>query len=106
MLEEIIEELAKRGLTVEISGAWNGARGVRYKATVRNLGAFDVKGAFPSFEFSTGAWDVETLRANINEDLVLVEPIIANTERFRSELSRRVHPNIDPKTAKEFPIAA
>ena len=105
MLEQLITELAAKGMTIELKAATNGTRGVRYKVVVKNKTHWDVGLEAPSLEFEVGAWDVSTLKAKIDEKMKLVEPIVKLTNEERAARRTRVEANTDPKTAKEQPIA-
>lgn len=104
MLEELISEITANGMTIRLDASFNGTRGVRYNATIKNKTHWDRFLEAPSIEFEVGAWDVPTLKAKIDEKMILVDSVIKFTNDERRARSVRVEPNMDPKTALEQPL--
>jgi Fe-S cluster assembly iron-binding protein IscA len=104
MLEELISEITANGMTIRLDASFNGTRGVRYNATIKNKTHWDRFLEAPSIEFEVGAWDVPTLKAKIDEKMILVDSVIKFTNDERRARSVRVEPNMDPKTALERPV--
>ncbi|PDT86518.1 hypothetical protein [Sinorhizobium sp. BJ1] len=104
MLEELISEIASKGMTISLKATTNGTRGIRYQAIIKNKTHWDIGLEAPSLEFEVGAWEVPDLKAKIDEKMKLIEPIVEFTNTERAARLVRVEPNLDPKTAKERPI--
>lgn len=86
MLEDIMVTLAERGLAVEFRSAMNGTR-VRYSATVCNQDQWSSSSDYPTFEFSVGAWDITTLKDKINDQMEVVEPLVAHAQKVKGRLA-------------------